>query len=68
MPSGRSVTVGLILFDHPRAWCQDLGINQGDHVTIGHQEGESVLVKNSNGELVRCPAEVARFVVVERCG
>jgi hypothetical protein len=58
--------VGLILFDHPRARCRDLGLNQGDRVNVGRREGEALLVWKHNGELVRCPAELARFIAVER--
>lgn len=62
------VTVRRILFDCLRERCGDLGLREGDRLKLGRWEGEVVVVRMGSGAVIRCPAELARFVEIEGVG
>lgn len=61
----QTVAVRRILFDGLRVRCGDLGLHEGDRLSLARREGEALLVSTGDGRWVRCPAQVARFVEVE---
>jgi hypothetical protein len=61
---GGALTVRQILFDGLRAYCAQRGLHDGDRVALLEVDPAEVVVRNTGGAMVRCPAEFARFVEV----
>lgn len=60
----QAVTVRRILFECLRRQCGELGLHEGDHLSLRGWRGEALLVRTGEGASLRCPAEFARFVEV----
>jgi hypothetical protein len=63
---GETVRVRQVLFDTLRAYCGDLGVHEGDQVTLIEDGVFNLLLEEADGRLVHCPCEFARFVEVAR--
>jgi len=63
---GETVRVRQVIFDGLRAYCAELGVNEGDQLTLLEAGWSNLLLKQADGRLVRCPCEFARFVEVAR--
>ncbi len=61
----QTVTVRRILFDCLREWCGELGLHEGDLLSLGRRDGGAVVVRKRDGVVVQCPCELARFVEIE---
>lgn len=61
---GNPVTVREILFEGLRAYCAERGLHDGGQVTLLEADPREVLIRNTGGTMVRCPAAFARFVEV----
>jgi len=61
---GTEVTVREILFDGLRAYCAERGLHDGGQVTLLEADPREVLIQNTSGTMVRCPAAFARFIEV----
>ena len=59
------VTVRRILFGCLQAHCAELGVHEGDLVRVADDGSSTLTLRSSDGRLVRCPPELARFVEVE---
>ena len=59
------VTVRRILFGCLQAHCAELGVHEGDVVRVADDGSEALTLRSSDGRVVRCPPELARFVEVE---
>jgi hypothetical protein len=65
---GQAVTVRRILFECLRRQCGELGLHEGDRLSLGGWRGEAILVRTGEGASLRCPTELARFVEVVQEG
>lgn len=62
----RTVAVRRILFECVRDRCAELGLGEGDRLSVSERAGGGVLVRAGDGRTVRCPTDLARFVEVGR--
>ena len=60
------VTVRRILFEGLQARCAEMGVHEGDRLSVGGGSTPTLLLQRPDGRLVRCPPEFARFVEVCR--
>ena len=68
------VTVHRILFECLESHCAELGVREGDRLSAVGEHPFSVvggdiralLFRTPDGQLVRCPPELARFIEVHR--
>jgi hypothetical protein len=63
---GETVRVRRVFFDSPRDYCAELGLHEGDRVTLLEDQLSNLLLQEAGGRIVRCPSEFARFVEVVR--
>ena len=63
---GETVRVRRVFFDSPRDYCAELGLHEGDRVTLLENHLSNLLLQEAGGRIVRCPSEFARFVEVVR--
>jgi hypothetical protein len=61
---GTAVTVREILFEGLRAYCGKRGLHDGGKITLLDADSREVLLRNTSGTMVRCPAAFARFIEV----
>jgi hypothetical protein len=59
------VTVRRILFECLQEHCAELGVQEGDLVSVGEDGSPALVLRKRDGQVVRCPPELARFVEVE---
>jgi hypothetical protein len=62
---GGAATVRLILFEAVRERCGELGLHEGDRLMVDGWDADGLRIRNGAADPLHCPAEVARFVVVE---
>lgn len=68
------VTVSRILFECLESHCAELGVREGARLSVVGERPVSVvggdtpamLFRTPEGQLVRCPPELARFIEVHR--
>jgi hypothetical protein len=60
------VYVRRIFFGCLQERCDELGVSEGDLVSVAGATGSSLVLRTTDGRLVPCPSEVARFVEVRR--
>jgi hypothetical protein len=60
------VSIRRILFECLQVRCAELGIHEGDLLSIAGDRGDSLVLRKPDGRLVPCSAELARFVEVRR--
>lgn len=60
------IAVRRILFECVRDRCAELGVSEGDRLSVSERAGGGVLVRAGDGRAVRCPTDLARFVEIGR--
>lgn len=68
------VTVSRIFFECLESHCAELGVREGDRLSVVRQhplgvlrgDTPGLLFRTPDGRLVRCPPELARFIEVRR--
>lgn len=60
------VTVRRVLFECVQARCAELGLREGDRVRVGGGRHSTRVLRRMDRRVLRCPAELARFVEVIR--
>jgi hypothetical protein len=60
-----AVVVRRILFGCLRARCAELGVHEGDVVSVASHGTPTLVLRRPDRSLVRCPADVARFIEVQ---
>jgi len=58
------VTVRRILFECLQTHCGELGVHEGDRLSVVGGDTRALLLRRTDGRLIRCPPEFARFVEV----
>lgn len=66
IPADEVVTIRRIFFECLQERCGELGVNEGDLLSVAGGTGGSLVLRTADGRLVPCPREVARFVEVRR--
>jgi hypothetical protein len=64
IPPDRAVVVRRILFECLRERCGELGLREGDRLSLSRRDREALVLRTGDGGSVHCPVGLARFVEI----